>query len=181
MALCLNPIIESKYQGMKKMILIMAVVTFSVIAPPKVSAQVRFNVNLNIGNQPEWGPAGYGYAEYYYLPDIDVYYNVPQRQFIYFSNGRWMFETSLPARYGSYNLFNSYKVVINEPKPYLHHEVYRTKYSIYKGWYGRQANNNNNNRYRSYKGHGNNWNNGHGNNWNNGNGNNWNNRGHGHH
>jgi hypothetical protein len=147
---------------MKKIILIMAVIAFTATAE-KAAAQLRVNVNVNIGTQPEWGPAGYDYAEYYYLPDIDVYYYVPQRQFVYFSSGRWVFVSLLPARYRSYNLYNSYKVVINEPKPYLHHEVYRTRYAKYKGWYGKQSYNKNNNRYKSYNGRGNNNNRGHGN------------------
>lgn len=140
---------------MKKIILIMAVIAFTATAQ-KAAAQVRFNVNLNLSTQPDWGPAGYDHAEYYYLPDLDVYYNVPQRQFVYFNNGRWVFGASLPSRYGRYDLYNSYKVVINEPTPYLHHEMYRTKYAMYRGWHGRQSNNRNDNRYRTYTGRGNN-------------------------
>ena len=138
---------------MKKIILIIAVIGFTA-GMQKTSAQFRFNLNFNIGNQPEWGPAGYDYAEYYYLPDIDVYYSVPQRQFIYFSNGQWVFGSSLPYRYRSYNLYNSYKVVINEPRPYLRHEVYRSKYARYRGYNGRQTYNRNYDRYKSYRGRG---------------------------
>src|SRR5690349_11852372 len=123
---------------MKKIILVLAVLAFTA-GIKKTEAQLRVSVNLNIGTQPEWGPAGYDYAEYYYLPDIDVYYSVPQRQFIYFSNGRWVFGASLPYMYRSYNLYNSYKVVINEPRPYLRADVYRVKYARYKGWYGKQS------------------------------------------
>ena len=171
---------------MKKIILVMAVMVFTA-SVQKTAAQFRFSINFNIGTQPEWGPAGYDYAEYYYLPDIDVYYYVPQRQFIYFNNGQWVFSASLPYMYRSYNLYNSYKVVINEPRPYLHADVYRTRYMGYRGWNGRQSNNRNYDRYRSYRGYGNNNNNGN-NNWDNrghDNGNrghgNGNNRGHGNH
>ncbi len=153
---------------MKRIILIIAVLAFTATAQ-KAAAQIRFNLSFNMGTQPEWGPAGYDYAEYYYLPDIDVYYNVPQRQFVYFSNGRWIFASSLPSRYRSYNLYNSYKVVINEPRPYLHQEVYKTKYARYRGWNGRQSNNRNYDRYKSYRGRGNNNNNNSNNNNNNSN------------
>ena len=61
---------------MKKMIIGLAIVITSGMAVP-ASAQVRVNLNINIGSQPAWGPAGYDYVEYYYLPDIDVYYYVP--------------------------------------------------------------------------------------------------------
>jgi hypothetical protein len=95
------------------------------------AAQV--SVNINIGSQPVWGPPGYDYAEYYYLPDIDAYYYVPQRQFIYLEGNHWIFAAGLPPRYRDFDLYHSYKVVINEPRPYLHHEIYRERYAPYRG------------------------------------------------
>ena len=103
----------------------------------KSTAQISLNVN--IGAQPSWGPAGYEQASYYYLPDIETYYYVPKKQFIYLNNGKWMFTNSLPSRYASYNLYNGYKVVLNSPRPYLNFESDRSKYSKYKGWKGKQA------------------------------------------
>ena len=97
----------------------------------KAEGQVK--VNVNIGVQPVWGPVGYDYVDYYYLPDMDVYYYVPQRQFIYMQSGKWMFATSLPPRYNGYNLYNSYKVVINKPRPYIHGYYYRETYASYRG------------------------------------------------
>jgi len=117
-----EPYSKSKNDLMKKMFLIMAVLVFTAVQ--RVQAQVRVNVNINLGSQPEWGPAGYDYVEYYYLPDVDIYYYVPRRQYIYLSGGRWIFVSSLPVRYRSSNLYNSYKVVINEPRPYMRHGVY---------------------------------------------------------
>ncbi|RFS23320.1 hypothetical protein DVR12_09890 [Chitinophaga silvatica] len=102
----------------------------------KSFAQV--NVSINIGSQPQWGPVGYDYAQYYYLPDIDAYYSIPQQQFIYLSGNRWIHARSLPSHY-RYDLDRGYKVVINEPNPWLRGDVYRTKYGKYKGWYGKQT------------------------------------------
>jgi len=117
---------------MKKLILIAAI--FGALTVTKNSnAQVQVGLNINIGSQPEWGPVGYDYVDYYYLPDIDAYYYVPGRQFIYLSNGRWVFATSLPVAYRHYNFYSGYKVVINEPKPYLRGNVFRERYARYKG------------------------------------------------
>ncbi|MFL9485609.1 hypothetical protein ACI6Q2_22700 [Chitinophagaceae bacterium LWZ2-11] len=118
-------------------------------------AQVSVGININIGTQPLWGPTGYDYVNYYYLPDIDAYYNVPQRQFIYMSGGRWTFASALPSQYGSYDLYRSYKVVVNEPKPYLHADVYRNKYMSYRGRYDKQVviKNSNDPKYFVVKGH----------------------------
>ncbi len=117
---------------MKKLFVIAGLV-LSVSYLQKADAQIRINANINIGSQPLWGPVGYDYVDYYYLPDIDVYYYVPERRFIYLDGGRWIFAASLPTRFGSINLYSAPKIVINEPKPYLRADVYRVKY---KGWKG---------------------------------------------
>jgi hypothetical protein len=117
---------------MKRIILIATVIFAIVISTQTIQAQVRVGVNINIGSQPAWGPVGYDYAEYYYLPDIDAYYYVPRHQFIYLSNGQWIFSAALPPRYRGYNLYSGYKVVLNEPRPYLHHTAYRERYAPYR-------------------------------------------------
>jgi len=111
--------------------------TLLVLAAP-LKSQVHFNVNLNIGSQPVWGPVGYDEVQYYYLPDIDSYYYVPQHRFYYNDGGRWIYSSSLPTRYRTYDLYNSYKVVVNEREPWRHHETYREKYSSYKGRHDQQ-------------------------------------------
>ena len=116
-----------------KRLFILAVLLSASIAFQPSNAQVRLNVNVNIGSQPAWGPSGYDYAENYYLPDIDAYYNIPARQFIYLDGGRWIRTASLPARYRGFDLYHSYKVVVNEPRPYLHHDAYRARYAKYRG------------------------------------------------
>ncbi len=101
-------------------------------------AQIHVNINFNIDSQPVWGPTGYDYVEYYYLPDIEVYYNVPKHRFIYFEGGHWITRSSLPARYRGYNLYNSYKVVVNEREPYRNHQTYKEKYSQYRDRHDQQ-------------------------------------------
>jgi hypothetical protein len=112
---------------MKKMIIIAAIATGGLFCQRGL-AQVKVNLNVNLGQQPVWGPTGYDHADYYYLPDIDCYYDINRSQFIYNSGNRWVYASQLPPRYRNYNLYNSYKVVVNEPKPYLHADVYRNKY-----------------------------------------------------
>ncbi len=119
---------------MKKLIMAVLLVC-GVVTAEKTSAQV----NINIGLQPGWGPTGYDYVDYYYLPDIETYYYVPKKQFIYLNNGRWIYSAGLPSRYRTYNLYNGYKVVLNTPKPYLQHATYKVKYAKYKGNNGKQV------------------------------------------
>ena len=46
-----------------------------------LSAQV--SVNVNLGTPPVWAPAERVETQYYFLPDIDTYYDVPSARFIY--------------------------------------------------------------------------------------------------
>lgn len=93
----------------------------------------QVSVNVNIGSQPVWGPVGYDYVEYYYLPDLDVYYDVPRRQYVYLDGPTWVYRRSLPPRYAHYDVYHTYKVVVNEPTPWKRHTYYRTQYVKYKG------------------------------------------------
>jgi len=123
---------------MKRIVFISIAVLIGSLLPVS-PAKAQVNVNVNIGAQPLWGPTGYDAVEYYYLPDLQMYYYVPSHQFIYLNGPNWVFVNSLPARYNGYNLYSGYKVVINEPKPYLHFDAHKVKYAKYKGAKGKQV------------------------------------------
>lgn len=136
---------------MKKIIFILAILVGG-LAFQTATAQLR--VNVNIGVQPMWGPVGYDYAEYYYMPDIDTYYYVPGRKYVYLENGRWLSSASVPSRYRGYDFYNGYKVVINEPTPYRNAVMYRTKYASYKGRHSQgNIRNSNDSRYFENRNH----------------------------
>ncbi|MBS1655580.1 MAG: hypothetical protein JSU05_12085 [Bacteroidetes bacterium] len=115
---------------MKKRILGMGLILSSFVFM-SASAQVR--VSINIESQPVWGPIGYDHVDYYYLPDIDIFYYVPNHQYVYADHGRWRFSAVLPPRYAKFDFYTAYKVVVNEPKPYRRASYYRTQYARYKG------------------------------------------------
>jgi hypothetical protein len=100
--------------------------------------QAQVSVNVNIGSPPAWGPSGYSAAEYYYLPDVQAYYDVRQSQFIYLGGGQWIRSRNLPTQYRNYNLYNGYKVVLNDyhgSSPYNNFKTHKVKY--YKGYKGK--------------------------------------------
>lgn len=101
------------------------------------TTQAQVSINVNIGNPPAWGPSGYAEMEYYYLPDIEAYYDVRASQFIYFGGGRWVRTTYLPRQYRNYDLYGGYKVVLNDyhgRTPYTYFDRHRATY--YKGYHG---------------------------------------------
>lgn len=60
---------------------------FALAAAPAAQAQV--NVNVNLG-RPAWGPAVPQGAQYYYIPEIDGYYDLYSQQYIVLRNGQWL-------------------------------------------------------------------------------------------
>jgi len=102
------------------------------------TSNAQVSLSINLGSQPIWGPTGYDYVEYYYLPDIDVYYSVPQHRYYYYNRGRWIYSSNLPSRYSNFDFYNSYKVVVNEREPWRNHKNYIKKYSSYKGRHDQQ-------------------------------------------
>lgn len=140
-----------------------------LFASNTIHAQV--SVNVNIGTAPSWGPSGYSNVDYYYLPDIEAYYDIRATQFIYLNSGTWTRSRSLPGQYRNYNLNNGYKVVLNDyhgSRPYSNFKSHKVKY--YKGYHGKAQKSigsiRNNNKYENHhnndhkegkgnKGHGN--------------------------
>jgi hypothetical protein len=100
-------------------------------------SQSQVSLNVNIGTPPPWGPVGYTEVRYYYLPDVEAYYDVQTSMFIYFGGGVWVHQASLPTQYRSYDLYSGYKVVMTDyhgDAPYTNFSSYKKKYA--KGYQG---------------------------------------------
>ena len=110
---------------MKKLILLIVLCATGLISQTSF-AQGRMRENIAL--QPTWGPVGYDRVEYYYLPEIETYYNVPMHQFTYQKDGHWVTTPTLPHRYKDFNLYKTRKVVINDYRPYMHHKEYLRRY-----------------------------------------------------
>jgi alpha-N-acetylglucosamine transferase len=146
---------------------------FGIVLFVTSSMQSQVSVNINIGTPPLWGPSGYSNVDYYYLPDVQAYYDIRASQFIYFGAGNWTRSRYLPGQYRNYDLYNGYKVVLNDyhgRTPYSNYKEHKVKY--YKGYKGKpqrsigQRENNNSNYSKGGNGEHQqgNGNNGHGNN-----------------
>lgn len=101
--------------------------------------QAQVSVNINIGSPPQWGPVGYPEVRYYYLPDVEAYYDIHTSMFIYYGGGNWIHRKNLPLRYRNYDLYNGYKVVMSDyhgNQPYIHFKDYKMKYA--KGYRGHE-------------------------------------------
>lgn len=99
--------------------------------------QAQVSVNVNIGTPPLWGPVGYTEVRYYYIPDVEAYYDVESSMFIYYSGGAWIHRSYLPRMYRNYDLYSGYKVVMSDyhgNAPYTNFKEHKIKYA--KGYHG---------------------------------------------
>ncbi len=117
---------------MKKLVFT-AVILFGCLLFKTADAQLTISAGVNIGNQPSWGPVGYNNARYYYIPDIDAYYDVPAHVYVYRENNVWVHRGYLPPRFRNWDRYHSYKVVINDRNPWERHEQWRSRYAGYRG------------------------------------------------
>jgi hypothetical protein len=113
-----------------KLVVLAAVLFFTSNA---IQSQVSINVNLGV--QPSWGPVGYSSVDYYYIPDVQAYYDVRATQFIFLNGGTWIRSSRLPQQYRNYDLNRGYKVVLNDyhgTRPFSQFKFHKQKY--YKGY-----------------------------------------------
>ena len=116
-----------------KTLKIITIATLLLFASNTMQSQV--SVNINLGVQPNWGPVGYSSVDYYYIPDVQAYYDVRATQFIYLNGGTWIRSGHLPYQYRNYDLNRGYKVVLNDyhgTRPYSQYKYHKQKY--YKGY-----------------------------------------------
>lgn len=96
-------------------------------------AKAQGTVSVNINSQPAWGPAGYDKANYYYFPDLNVYFDVSNSLFYYLSDSKWISNRYLPNKYEKDDLYSMYKVVINDSKsPWKENSQHKKEYASFK-------------------------------------------------
>jgi hypothetical protein len=88
-------------------------------------------ISVTIGTPPPWGPAEAPGIRFYYLPDIEVYFDVNTGEYIYLSDGAWIRARNLPRAYADYDLYGAYKVPLREyhgERPWDNHRDYHKNY-----------------------------------------------------
>lgn len=97
--------------------------------------QAQISVNIQLGSPPQWGPAENTQVRYYYLPDVEAYYDIQDSKFIYYSQHRWVRRSYLPKAYRNYDLYKGYKVLLSDYRgntPYTYFKAHQKKY--FKGY-----------------------------------------------
>lgn len=97
-----------------------------LLAGTAPAAHAQVNVNVQVG-APVWGPPVPAGVQYYYIPEIDGYYDLYTQQYLVFDNGYWVV---LPALYGYDPAYFHPQPVLNYvgPQPWLSIASYRARY-----------------------------------------------------
>jgi len=82
---------------------------------------------------PTWAPPYTPGVRYYYLPDIECYYDLTNQEFMYLDNGQWSYSQTLPPMYAGYDLSDAFTVAVNfnTYQPWMHHQYYVSHYPRY--------------------------------------------------
>ncbi|MDP9047095.1 MAG: hypothetical protein M3N14_03100 [Bacteroidota bacterium] len=127
---------------MKKLIILSAIAVSGLICKT-ADAQVGIHVGFNFGTpvytrqrvvveEPVYQPAPVvynNYEDYYYLPDVDAYYNVNRQCYYYNDGNRWVAAAYLPGVYRDYDWRNERRFEVRASRPYLRDDIYRARYS----------------------------------------------------
>jgi hypothetical protein len=127
---------------MKKIALISAI-ALSGLLYNSANAQLRVHIGLNFGVRPVYVPAQVvqqpadyceptnynGDEDYYYLPEVDAYYSVPEGCYYYSDGDRWVSAAYLPGVYRDYDWRTVRRYEVRAPRPYMHHDYYRSRYN----------------------------------------------------
>jgi hypothetical protein len=112
---------------MKKILFLSALIAGS-LSFNAAKAQVGVHLNVNLGSRPVYVAPAPIVDNYYYLPDAEAYYSVPERVYYYQNQGRWISSPRLVGRYRDYDYSRMRHYVVNEPRPYLRNDYYRSRY-----------------------------------------------------
>ena len=96
---------------------------FAALASPAAHAQVSINAQFG---HPAWGPAVPAGAQYYYVPELDGYYDLASRNYIVRHDGRWVPVATVPG----YNPASFHPVVVDYRgrQPWVQYRDHHARY-----------------------------------------------------
>jgi hypothetical protein len=110
-----------------KKIALLAGIAFSLLTSVSSQAQVRISFNMGL---PVVQQTWYDYDDdYYYMPEVEAYYNVRRGLYIYPDNGGWVTANCLPPRYNGYTYGSGRYIRVRDRAPFSRNDYYRRQYA----------------------------------------------------
>ena len=144
-----------------KKLAILSAIALSGLIYNSANAQIRVHVGLNLGSpvvvyrprpvvveQPVYQETQDVYDDsndddYYYLPEVNAYYNVNARSYYYYNGDNWINCAYLPGAYRNYDWRSARRYEIHERRPFMRNDFYRSRYNGREVAEWRHFNNNN--------------------------------------
>ncbi|MVN91352.1 hypothetical protein [Mucilaginibacter aquatilis] len=114
---------------MKKYLLTI-IIAAGAFASQTANAQIGISVNI--------GPVGINmhrpvatnvvYDDFYYLPDVEAYYSVPEHCYYYMDGNRWVNAAYLPGYNRDYDWRSARRIEVHARRPFDNHGYYRNKF-----------------------------------------------------
>jgi len=95
------------------------------------TSRAQVSLSVHIGSPPVWAPPVYAHTiRYYYIPEIDSYYDAVNQGYYYNDGPSWVFSASLPGIYASYNIGSLHHIAVNYygARPYTYFASRRAVY-----------------------------------------------------
>lgn len=157
-----------------KKLAILSAIALSGLFMKTADAQVRIHVGFNLGpsrvvytqrpvvvQEPVYQEPAPVYDDsydddYYYLPEVDAYYDVTAGCYYYNNGYNWISAAYLPGVYRNYDWRSARRYEIREHRPFMRADVYRSRYNghIINEWRDGSYNRGYDNHYAN---RGNNW------------------------
>jgi hypothetical protein len=146
--------LKNKFKTMKKLIIFSAMAAGSLLYNT-ANAQIRLHLGIHFGPRPViYAPAPVvveqqpvyeqpapayddqqdpAYSDtnddYYYLPDVNAYYDVNDQCYFYNDGDNWVSAAYLPGEYRDYDWRSARRYEVRAPRPYLHNDFYMSRYN----------------------------------------------------
>lgn len=133
-------------------------ITAGIILFAASTSQAQVSINVNLGApavvvRPTWVPQNQVNVDFYYLPEIQSYYDVNASMYVYMNNGNWCRTRYVPVQYRNYDLRHAHRVALNGyhgNRPYTYYNNHNVRYDNnrnYNNRYVEARRYSNNNRY----------------------------------
>ncbi|QJD98133.1 hypothetical protein HH214_20765 [Mucilaginibacter robiniae] len=125
---------------MKKLVFSMIIAAGSLLyksADAQVGVHVGFNlgpVSVHLAAPVASAPV---YDDFYYLPDEEAYYSVPEHCYYYNDGDEWISAAYLPGRFHDIDWRSARRYEVRAQRPYMNHSFYRSKFGGFNGGYNR--------------------------------------------
>lgn len=113
------------------------IATGIILFAAAATSQAQVSINLNIGTpavvvRPAWVPQNHVNVDFYYIPEIQSYYDVSSGLYVYLDNGNWCRTRYVPVRYRNYNLNHARRIELrgyHGSRPYTYYNCHNERYS----------------------------------------------------